>query len=98
MRFTRTPDGLVQPDPGRVRGGRGAYLCPGETCLAEALRKNRWGQVFRAPSVLRPETVEGVRQVLAAAQGGEVVGRQRFQMVAGGASESMARESVEGGS
>ena len=31
-------------------------------------------------------------------EAGEVVGRQRFQMVAGGASESMARESVEGGS
>jgi hypothetical protein len=66
LRFVRTAEGLVEPDPRRRRGGRGAYLCRSERCLGEALRRGRWAHAFRGPAALRPETVEQVRALIAA--------------------------------
>lgn len=66
LRFARTREGFVEPDPGHRGGGRGAYLCPDESCLTEAVRRGRWTQLFRRPAVLRPETIEGVRALLGA--------------------------------
>lgn len=61
LRIVRTSGGSVEPDPDRRRGGRGAYLCPNESCLSEAARRARWIHAFRAPSALSPETVAKIR-------------------------------------
>ncbi len=66
LRLIRGPEGFVEPDPRRRRGGRGAYLCRSESCLDEALRRGRWGHAFRAPATLRPETVERLRDSIEA--------------------------------
>ncbi len=76
MRLVRAPDGLVEPDPRRRRGGRGAYLCRSESCLTEAVRRGRWAQVFRAPATLTPETAEGVRGLIEARLGPEPAGQR----------------------
>lgn len=65
LRIVRTPDGSVEPDPGRRRGGRGAYLCPSESCLSEAVRRARWAHAFRAPTALSPEALAPVRAWIA---------------------------------
>jgi predicted RNA-binding protein YlxR (DUF448 family) len=51
----------VEPDPHRRRGGRGAYLCPQESCLSQAVRRARWAHAFRAPAALSPEGAARVR-------------------------------------
>jgi hypothetical protein len=92
----RTSGGLVQPDPGRAQGGRGAYLCREAACFAEAVRRNRWGQAFRAPSVLQPATIEEVGRLLAGPAGDGAAPRGA-ETVAGRRSEGTVRESAEGG-
>ncbi len=66
LRLVRTAEGDVAPDPARRRGGRGAYVCRSESCLGEAVRRSRWAHAFRAPAVLRPETVERIRTLIRA--------------------------------
>ncbi|MGH7265512.1 MAG: YlxR family protein [Candidatus Rokuibacteriota bacterium] len=67
LRLVRTAEGSVEPDPGRRLGGRGAYLCPNESCLSEALRRARWAHAFRAPATLSPEAVAKLRLSIGAA-------------------------------
>lgn len=67
IRLYRTPEGSVEADPGGRRGGRGAYLCPDERCLAEALKRRRFGQAFRAPVTIDPTTRERLLALVAAA-------------------------------
>lgn len=38
LRVVRTPDGEVLLDPTGKKSGRGVYLCPERSCLAEGLR------------------------------------------------------------
>lgn len=64
LRIARTPDGLLEPDPGRRGGGRGTYLCFREVCLTEAIRRGRWVQAFRVPTVAGPETIARLRALL----------------------------------
>ena len=64
VRLVRGSDGLVEPDPWRRRGGRGAYLCRSARCLDEAMRRRRWPQAFRAPATLTPAAADGVRALL----------------------------------
>jgi uncharacterized protein len=66
LRLVRTPEGFVEPDPRRKLGGRGAYLCPSEGCLTDAVRRGRWAHAFRAPAVLPPEAVEQLRALIRA--------------------------------
>lgn len=75
IRLHRTPEGSVEADPGGQRGGRGAYLCPDERCLAEALKRNRLGQAFRAPVTIDPERRERLQALVAAA--GKTLRRER---------------------
>jgi predicted RNA-binding protein YlxR (DUF448 family) len=67
LRLTRGAEGAVEPDPRRIRGGRGAYLCRRERCLREALRRGRWAQAFRAPTVVTPAGLAGLLALVAAA-------------------------------
>lgn len=64
VRLSRRADGSVATDPGRRAGGRGAYLCASEPCLAEAVRRGRWAQAFRAPVTVGPETIARLRAAL----------------------------------
>jgi predicted RNA-binding protein YlxR (DUF448 family) len=38
VRIVRTPDGEVEVDPTGKKSGRGAYICPGSTCLEKAMK------------------------------------------------------------
>jgi predicted RNA-binding protein YlxR (DUF448 family) len=67
LRLVRTADGSVEADPARRLGGRGAYLCPNESCLSEALRRARWAHAFRAPATLSPEAAATLRRSIGAA-------------------------------
>jgi len=73
LRLRRASDGSVEPDPRRRGGGRGAYVCRRWACVAEAVRRPRWAQVFRAPAVLRPDALERVRHLLEAAPNARVL-------------------------
>ena len=64
VRLARSPEGFVEPDPRRRRGGRGAYLCPRLACLTNTVRRGRWAQAFRAPVVATPEMIERLRVLL----------------------------------
>ncbi|HEV8308865.1 MAG TPA: YlxR family protein [Methylomirabilota bacterium] len=61
VRLARGPGGSVEADPPRRRGGRGAYLCPREECLQEALRRGRWTHLFRGAAHVLDETIERLR-------------------------------------
>lgn len=74
LRLARTAAGDVRADPDRRAGGRGAYLCRDERCLDAAVRRARWGQLFRGPAVLTSETVERVRVLLRAGREGDPAG------------------------
>lgn len=41
VRFVRTPEGVVEPDPTGKRAGRGAYLCRNPECWRPAIMKGR---------------------------------------------------------
>jgi hypothetical protein len=41
-------------------------VCRRQECLAEAVRRARWAQAFRAPATLRPETIDRVRALIEA--------------------------------
>ncbi|HXG14864.1 MAG TPA: YlxR family protein [Calidithermus sp.] len=59
VRLVRRPDGTVRVDP---RGpGRGAYVCPEEACIRQALKRGRLAQAFREPCEAGPGLAEEVR-------------------------------------
>jgi predicted RNA-binding protein YlxR (DUF448 family) len=68
LRVVRTPDGRVEADPRRRAGGRGAYLCRTEACLAECLRRGRWPQAFRVPAAATPDGIARLRGLLSQEQ------------------------------
>jgi len=43
----RTPDAGIQVDPTGKRAGRGAYLCPQQTCWETALTRGRLEHALR---------------------------------------------------
>ena len=59
VRVVRTPDRRVLADPEGKLAGRGAYLCPSESCLKEAIRNRRLERALGIP------LGESVRQSLA---------------------------------
>jgi len=54
VRVVRTPSGAIEVDPTGRKAGRGAYVCPGESCLRTAVRGRR---LERALEVAVPEEV-----------------------------------------
>jgi len=46
QRIVRTPDGDVILDPSGRLAGRGAYVCAGDDCLANAIKKGALARVL----------------------------------------------------
>jgi predicted RNA-binding protein YlxR (DUF448 family) len=79
IRVAKGPDGVAAVDPrpaegeaagaaGRARRlpGRGAYLCPKESCLAGALTSGRLARTLRLPGPPPEEVVAGLARRIAA--------------------------------
>jgi predicted RNA-binding protein YlxR (DUF448 family) len=49
LRFVRSPDGLLVPDPAERLPGRGAWLTASAAALEKALAKRLFARSFRAP-------------------------------------------------
>lgn len=49
--------GVLTPDPGAVKEGRGAYICPDKECLKQACRKGAFSRALREKVAL-PELDE----------------------------------------
>ncbi|MCC6438343.1 MAG: YlxR family protein [Acidimicrobiales bacterium] len=45
LRFVRSLDAAARPD--RHAPGRGAWLCPDESCWSAATKRNAWSRAFR---------------------------------------------------
>lgn len=70
VRVVRLPAGDARPegegvalDPTGKRNGRGAYLCPTEACVTQALKQKKLERSLKTPI---PETVADALRVLAA--------------------------------
>ncbi|MBI2527662.1 MAG: YlxR family protein [Candidatus Rokubacteria bacterium] len=50
IRLVRGADGRVRAEAAGM--GRGAYVCPTEECLKQALREGRLGHAFKRPTEL----------------------------------------------
>ncbi len=46
IRVVRTPEGDVVLDPSGKRNGRGAYICPKQGCLEQAIKGKRFERAF----------------------------------------------------
>jgi len=46
IRVVRSPDGEVSLDFGGKKPGRGAYMCPSETCLKRAIKTKALSRAF----------------------------------------------------
>lgn len=64
LRLVRGPDGLVEPDVTRRRGGRGAYICQRSECLDGAVRRQAFGHAFRTPVRMAPAGISALRAIL----------------------------------
>jgi uncharacterized protein len=62
LRIVRTPEGEVILDPTGKKAGRGAYICPLETCLQKALQGNRLEHALEV--TIKPDERETLRQAL----------------------------------
>ncbi|HBG45461.1 MAG TPA: DUF448 domain-containing protein [Deltaproteobacteria bacterium] len=48
VRLALGGSGFLEPDPSGRLGGRGAYICPQESCLNEAIRKNALSRALKS--------------------------------------------------
>lgn len=62
MRVVLSPDGTVDFDVTGKRPGRGAYICPSEDCLEQALRKRKLEKALKR--VIPEEAIERLREGL----------------------------------
>ena len=63
VRLVRGRDGVVVTDSRGVVGGRGAWVCPDDPCLARALSRARLTHAFRRPCEASAELAVVVRAV-----------------------------------
>ena len=63
IRLVRTPEGEVVADMTGKKNGRGAYLCPSESCLRRVQRSKRAEKVLEC--VVPDEVYEAVASALA---------------------------------
>ena len=61
VRLVRGHDGVVIADLRGTAAGRGAYVCPDETCLERALERRRLSHAFRKPCEVGKALQEEVR-------------------------------------
>jgi predicted RNA-binding protein YlxR (DUF448 family) len=62
VRIVRTPEGEILLDYTGKRSGRGAYVCPDNSCIDQAFRRK---QLERALDItINPEIVDRLRQEL----------------------------------
>ncbi|HEY4708504.1 MAG TPA: YlxR family protein [Thermodesulfobacteriota bacterium] len=64
VRLAKGPEGLLEVDVLGRLPGRGAYICPKEGCLKDALKKNAFGRALKTNVSLPPFELiwEGVRK------------------------------------
>lgn len=67
VRIVRTPDGLVELDLTGKRSGRGAYVCPQESCLEKAAKGKRLDKALGKE--IGPEVLAAIREKIARARG-----------------------------
>ena len=53
LRIVRTSEGEVTLDPSGKHSGRGAYLCPKETCWQTGLKKRHLERALRTPITIQ---------------------------------------------
>ena len=63
IRLVRTPEGEVVADMTGKKNGRGAYLCPSESCLRRVQRSKRAEKVLEC--AIPDEVYEAVARALA---------------------------------
>ena len=63
IRIVRTPEGEVVADMTGKKNGRGAYLCPSESCLRRVQRSKRAEKVLEC--AIPDEVYEAVARALA---------------------------------
>jgi hypothetical protein len=61
VRLFFTPEGVLDADPDRRHGGRGAYVCARAECLWEAVRRSRFSRALRRPAGSLDEATVGAR-------------------------------------
>ncbi len=49
IRIVRTPDGQFHVDPSGKANGRGAYVCPLESCIRTAFQKGSLSKSLKVP-------------------------------------------------
>ena len=62
IRIVKTPEDMIEVDPGGKRSGRGAYICPVEECLHKAIKGRRLEKAFGRS--VTPEVVETLKERL----------------------------------
>lgn len=62
IRVVRTPENDIDIDPVGKRSGRGAYICPDESCLTKAIKAKRLEKAFG--QAIPVEVVEKLRERL----------------------------------
>lgn len=55
IRVVREPTGAVAMDATGKKSGRGAYLCPGDACWQEAVKRGRLSHALRVEVALEDE-------------------------------------------
>ncbi|HWQ88427.1 MAG TPA: YlxR family protein [Desulfitobacteriaceae bacterium] len=60
LRIVKTPEGVVEIDPGGKKNGRGAYLCLRLDCLQNALKRHQLQKTF-GPDIT-PEFLEDLEE------------------------------------
>lgn len=58
VRIVRTPEGLILCDDTGKKPGRGAYICPLQSCLTKAQKGKRLERNLQHP--VPPELIEGL--------------------------------------
>ena len=62
LRIVRTPEGEIVLDATGKLNGRGAYICPDESCFGEALKKGRLSGALETE--VSAETIEKLKSGL----------------------------------
>jgi len=67
IRVVRTPEGQTILDKTGKKAGRGAYICPDETCLQKAFKTKALERILK--TAIDQETWESIRDELAPSAG-----------------------------